>query len=150
MRRYATGVDTSVTLRPFAEGDLEACQHIATAAPDFAHVVDANADAMEVALLGDRVVGYAYIQVWPWNGVAWLGDVLVEPDVRGRGIGPALVERMETRARELGARVLMDHPPAGHPAVNFYLTLGFRICGYNDRFYSQGEGATAIFVSKDL
>lgn len=141
---------TDVAIRPYTERDAEACQRIAGSSMDYAHVLDDNADAVEVAVREDRVVGFAYIQVWPWNRLAWLGDVLVEPESRGMGIGTRLVERMEARAREFGCLVLMDHPPANHPAVQFYLSKGFRICGYNDRFYPDARDSTALFLCKDL
>lgn len=150
MERRASQSAEGVLLRPYEDRDAEDSRRIAGSAMDYAHVLDANADAVEVAVLDGRVVGFAYIQVWPWNRVAWLGDVLVEPRSRGMGIGTRLVERMEARARALGCRVLMDHPPARHPAVQFYLSRGFRICGYNDRFYPDSEDPTALFLCKDL
>lgn len=142
--------DGEVVIRPYEEQDAEACRRIAGSSMDYAHVLDTNADAVEVAVREGRVVGFAYIQIWPWNRLAWLGDVVVEPAARGAGTGTRLVERMEARAREMGCRVLMDHPPASHPAVRFYLSRGFRICGYNDRFYPDARDSTALFVCKDL
>ncbi len=150
MRRENTISSADIVIRPYDEGDAEDCRRIAGSSMDYAHVLDSNADAVEVAVREGRVVGFAYIQVWPWNGLAWLGDVLVEPASRGLGIGTGLVARMEARARTLGCRVLMDHPPAHHPAVQFYLSRGFRICGYNDRFYPDANGSTALFLCKDL
>ena len=139
----------AVALRAFRDEDLADCQRIAGSAPDYAHSINVNADAIEVAVSEDRVVAFAFLQVWSWNRVAWLGDVVVERAFRGRGIGRLMVARMEQRARELGCRVLMDHPPATHRAVQFYLANGFRLCGYNDRFYPSGD-RTALFLAKDL
>jgi|SRR5579871_825937 len=137
-------------LRPWTAADRDACQQIAGSSTDYAHAIDANADAIEVAVLDDRVVGYAYIQLWNWNHVAWIGEIVIASDYRGRGIGRALLRRMEDRARDLGSRVIMDHPPANHSALNYYLKNGYRICGYNDRFYSDSKETTAVFVCKQL
>jgi GNAT superfamily N-acetyltransferase len=137
-------------LRPWSAADRGACQQIAGSSTDYAHAIDANADAIEVAVLDNLVVGFAYIQVWNWNRVAWLGEMVIDRDYRGRGVGRALLRRMEDRARELGCRVIMDHPPASHPAINYYLKNGYRVCGYNDRFYSDSKETTAIFVCKEL
>jgi streptothricin acetyltransferase len=137
-------------LRPWTAADRDACQRIAGSSTDYAHAIDANADAIEVAVRDNQVIGFAYIQVWNWNRVAWLGDIVIERDYRGRGVGRALLRRMEDRARALGCRVIMDHPPASHPAINYYLQNGYRICGYNDRYYSDSKETSAIFVCKEL
>lgn len=54
------------------------------------------ADDTIVVLDGERLVAYAEV----FSGRAW---ARVHPDVRGRGIGAALVRWTEGRARELGA-----------------------------------------------
>jgi GNAT superfamily N-acetyltransferase len=136
--------------RPYQKSDLSACQKIAGSSTDYAHAIDINADAIEVAEVEGQVVGFAYIQVWPWNRVAWLGEVIVDPKFRGHGIGTLLLQRMEIRARDLHCRVIMDHPPADHQVVTYYLRHGYRICGYNDSFFSDRTTPTALFVCKEL
>jgi ribosomal protein S18 acetylase RimI-like enzyme len=49
---------------------------------------------------GDTLVGTAYIQQ---RAGRWDGDGYVHPAAFGRGVGTAIVEWIETRARELGA-----------------------------------------------
>jgi ribosomal protein S18 acetylase RimI-like enzyme len=137
-------------LRPFTDGDRKACQNIAGLSTDYAHALDDNADAIEVVEVDGRVVGFAYIQVWRWNRVAWVGDVLIDEAHRDRGLGSALLLRMEQRARELGCDVVMDAPPSTHPVVSYYLKRGYRICGYNDRYYADSDNTTAIFLCKEL
>lgn len=139
-----------LSVRPWTSADRDACQRIAGSSTDYAHAIDANADAIEVAVFDSLVIGFAYIQVWNWNRVAWLGEIVIDRDHRGRGVGRALLRRMEDRARDLGCRVIMDHPPASHSAISYYLKNGYRICGYNDRFYSDSNETTAIFVCKEL
>lgn len=139
-----------VSLRAWTAADRAACQRIADSSTDYAHAIDANADAIEVAVLDGQVIGFAYIQVWTWNRVAWLGEIVIERDHRGRGIGRSLLRRMEERARDLGCRVIMDHPPASHPAIGYYLKNGYRVCGYNDRYYANSNETTALFVCKEL
>lgn len=138
-----------VVLRPYRTEDLEACREIAGNSTDYAHVVDESADAMEVAIYQDTLIGFSFLQVWSWNQVAWLGDIIVADDWRGCGIGRALLSKMEQRAREAGCRVIMDHPPTNHPVVHFYLSQGYRMCGYNDTFFP-GENPTALFLCKAL
>ena len=57
---------------------------------------------------------------------AWLEDVVVLPDERGRGTGRALVEAAAAWARERGAtrlQLLVDEENA--PALGFYRRLGW-------------------------
>jgi mycothiol synthase len=49
---------------------------------------------------GDMLVGTAYLQR---RAGRWDGDGYVHPDAFGRGVGTAIVEWIESRARELGA-----------------------------------------------
>lgn len=146
----AVSTDVTVNVRPFRDDDLSACQRLAGSALDWTHIVDLDATHLEVAEVNETVIGFAYVQVWNWNRVAWLGDILVDQEWRDRGVGTALLERMIELAREDGCLTLMDHPPSDHPGVGFYLRRGFRICGFNDRFLPGPGNRTAIFVGYDL
>jgi ribosomal protein S18 acetylase RimI-like enzyme len=64
------------------------------------------------------------------NGDIQMRQVAVAPDLRGHGIGKALVNRSEELALELGYRRMILH--AREPAVPFYERLGYRKTG--DRF----------------
>ncbi|MFF8596200.1 GNAT family N-acetyltransferase [Streptomyces sp. NPDC015220] len=54
---------------------------------------------------------------------AWLCDVYVQPDVRGKGIGTALVAAVRDRLRPHGLRRILL---ATHDAHGVYEKLGFR------------------------
>ena len=60
-----------------------------------------------VAEEGDRLVGMVhYIQhrsCWTVGDYVYLQDLFVEPDLRGTGIGRALIEHVYARAAEAGA-----------------------------------------------
>ncbi len=59
---------------------------------------------------------------------ALLWDVRVAPDARRHGVGSALLEAAEQRARERGARSLrVETQDVNVPACRFYLTHGFRL-----------------------
>ena len=137
-------------LRSYTTADRADCQRIAGSSTDYTHAIDANADAIEVAVIDSEIVGFAFLQVWTWNRVAWLGDIVINPDHRNRGIGRALLRRMEQRAKDLG--VSRDHGSSAgnHRAVSYYLKNGYRICGYNDRFFVDTKESTAVFVCKEL
>jgi mycothiol synthase len=62
----------------------------------------------------DRVVGYG--EVWErYEGEPWVHGS-VHPGHRGRGLGDALLERAEARARELEGRLLVSHVRGPDPA----------------------------------
>lgn len=147
-RRSARANDPE--FRPYTSADCEACQTIAGLSTDYAHALDDNADAIEVVVVDGRVIGFAFIQVWRWNRVAWVGDVLIDESYRNQGFGSSLLRRIEDRARELGCQVIMDAPPTTHPVVSYYLKRGYRICGFNDRYYADTDVTTALFVCKEL
>ena len=67
-----------------------------------------------LVLDGEMLVGLAYLQR---RGDRWDGDGFVHPDAFGRGVGTAIVQWLEQRARELGSpeiriAVLGEDPPA--------------------------------------
>ncbi|GAA3731354.1 GNAT family N-acetyltransferase [Spinactinospora alkalitolerans] len=71
----------------------------------------------------DRLTGYVNV-AWDGGAHAFVLDVTVHPDERGRGLGRRLVARAADLAREAGAAWLhVDYEP--HLA-SFYAGCGFR------------------------
>lgn len=100
-----------------------------------------------VAEEGGRIVGYACV----WKSVddmahmytpesleyAYVIDLFVRDEYRGRGIGRALLEAAETHARSLGLRRIMLHVVAeNQSAADAYAAMGYKT--YN------------LLLSKDL
>jgi ribosomal protein S18 acetylase RimI-like enzyme len=62
------------------------------------------------------------------SGCALLWDIRVAPDARRQGIGGALLEAVERRSRERGARSLrVETQNINVPACRFYHAHGFRL-----------------------
>ena len=137
-------------MRPFQDRDLPRCQEILKSSYDFSHTIDFDASQILVAEAEGQVVAMGYIHIWEWNRVAWLNDFVVDERFRNRGIGRRLVFALAEVAREQGCVILMDHPPASHPVVAFYVKLGFRLCGYNDSYFSGPKNRMAVFLGLDL
>jgi ribosomal protein S18 acetylase RimI-like enzyme len=89
-----------------------------------------------VALEGDRIVGSATIElearIEPDDdpplapGEAHIRMLGVAPDARGRGIGPALMEVCEARARAAGKEMMRLHTtPKMTTAQRMYESLGY-------------------------
>jgi mycothiol synthase len=70
---------------------------------------------------GDRLVAYAEIMG------ADRGDAAVHPDHRGRGIGTALAQWMQDKAREAGSPVIGMPVPRGSAGDRLLESLGYRI-----------------------
>lgn len=84
-----------------------------------------------VAESGGRVIGMCsgqlVISTAQGGPSAWVEDVVVEPDRRGRGVGKKLIEAVTEWAREQGAsrlQLLADRD--NRPALDFYDHLGWQ------------------------
>lgn len=87
-----------------------------------------------VAERAGRVVGY--VSVWrryvsdelddPPGEMGYVSDLVVDPDVRGEGLGPALLRRAEESVREAGVTTLRLSVLAGNQrALALYENEGF-------------------------
>jgi ribosomal-protein-alanine N-acetyltransferase len=90
----------------------------------------------------DRVVGYLicsrYADVWH------LMNIAVDPAVRRRGIGTALLEQMLDRAGPDAAYTL-EVRPSNAVAIALYERFGFRAAGTRRRYY-QDTGEDAVIM----
>ena len=90
-----------------------------------AEQVEAGNGAFLVAYLEDRAVGCGAVRRLD-EGTAELKRMYVDPSVRGRGIGRALVEALEREARLLGVtNVVLETGTRLGPAINLYETMGY-------------------------
>jgi ribosomal-protein-alanine N-acetyltransferase len=113
-----------------------------------------RADIFLVAEVDQEPVGLLIIVVPSWTDAAEITDLAVDIAFRRLGTGRALVEAAVTWAREKHSRSLWVEPRAdNHAAISFYLSLGFRISGFNDRLYSNQDdedGKPTIYMHLDL
>ena len=64
----------------------------------------------------------------PTGKKAWIEDVVVSKDCRGRGYGKALVQSLETCAKNAGATcIMLTSRPARVAANELYKSLGFEL-----------------------
>jgi ribosomal protein S18 acetylase RimI-like enzyme len=101
----------------------------------------------------DGVVrGFATVEYEAWNGRLNLWFLYIAPQWRRRGVGRALIERVEARGREVGAsHVWLETSSANVPGVRAYERLGFALCGADRTYYARYmPGETAIFLAKSL
>lgn len=95
-----------------------------------------------VAVLNGRIVGTVTYQYPPrWQGTPWytradvacISQFAVEPDCQRRGIGSALMTRVETMATDDGAAelALSTAEPAAH-LIDYYARRGYRFVEHTD------------------
>jgi [ribosomal protein S18]-alanine N-acetyltransferase len=94
------------------------------------------------AIENRRIAGYLicsrYADVWH------LMNIAVDPPVRRRGIGTALLEEMIARAGENASYTLEVRPSNSH-AIALYERFGFRSAGTRRRYY-QDTGEDALIM----
>ena len=101
-------------------------------------------------LAGEPARGVAQLRfrlsVWTGAEDAWLEDVFVEPQARGRGIGRALTEACVECARARGCRrIQLDANERNEAALALYRSLGFG-SGSPRRW----DGARDLYLTKPL
>ena len=100
-----------------------------------------RADLFVVAEVDGEPVGLLMIVVPEWTDAAEITDLAVDIAFRRIGAGRALVGAAIEWARRLSrSRALWVEPRAdNHAAISFYISLGFRLSGFNDRLYSNAD-----------
>ncbi|WP_171177679.1 GNAT family N-acetyltransferase [Ruegeria sp. HKCCD8929] len=84
------------------------------------------------ACYGGRVVGTVHLAMAAMPNQPHRADVaklLVHPDARRQGLGRALMQALEARARELGKTLLVLDTRSGDPSQALYQGLGFQVAG---------------------
>jgi len=102
---------------------------------------------------GDEAVsGFATVQFEPWHERLVLWFLYVDRAARGRGLGRALLARVEEHGREVGAsHVWLETSNVNVPGVRTYEHLGYGLCGADALHYgSYMPGESAIYLAKPL
>ncbi len=102
-----------------------------------------------VAALNNEPVGYVGIKAMPVTGTAWVTDLVVNNDVRRKGIGSALVLAAQdwSASRNL-LRLVLEMQSKNFPAIHLALKMGYEFSGYNDQYYATRD--IALFFARFL
>ena len=94
------------------------------------------------------ILGFAV--VWLVHDELHVLNVAVAPEARRHGVARAILDQVEARGREQGARVSMLEVRRGNaPAIALYRSLGYREVGVRPRYYAE-DGEDALVMDKDL
>ncbi|HEU0036167.1 MAG TPA: GNAT family N-acetyltransferase [Kofleriaceae bacterium] len=100
----------------------------------------------------DGIRGFATAQYEPWHERLVLWFLYIAPTWRRRGVGRALLERVEDHGRSVGAtHVWLETSSVNVPGVTAYERLGYALVGADRLFYgSYMPGEAAIYMAKLL
>ena len=98
------------------------------------------------------VRGFATVEYEPWHARLTLWFLYIAPAWRRRGLGRALLERVEAYGREAGAtHVWLETSNVNVPGIAAYTRLGYTLCGADRLYYgAYMPGETAIYLAKML
>jgi len=97
----------------------------------------------------DREQVAGYVVLWRVSDEVHLLDLAVAPDLRGRGIGRLLAERVLDEARAFGARlVTLEVAEDNVAARRLYASLGFIAASTRRDYY--GPGRSAVVMEREL
>ena len=101
---------------------------------------------------GDVLHGFASVKKEPWNRRAIITDFYLDPRSRRLGFGRNMMKETFARVVEASVRVLwVETQNVNLPAVNFYRSMGFDICGFDSRLYDEPlDAEVALYLSKSL
>jgi ribosomal protein S18 acetylase RimI-like enzyme len=114
----------------------------------------ARTDLFLVAKVDGQAAGFLMVIVPAWTDAAEITDLAVDRAQRRRGAGRALVRAAAGWARQRSYRGLWVEPRADNAeAIEFYLSLDFRLSGFNDRLYSNRDdeaGRPVLYMHLEL
>lgn len=117
---------------------------------DFLSLITSAYSEMVVVEEQGAIIAFSGLEYHDWNNTASLIDIFVLPLYRHQGVATRLLRHLIGAARATPHRCLLAEAPALNPLLHLYLKNGFRICGYNDRYYSNSGHEAAMFLSLDL
>ncbi|HEX2424839.1 MAG TPA: GNAT family N-acetyltransferase [Actinomycetota bacterium] len=99
-------------------------------------------------LVGDRLLGYGEVWEDPDEHESELARLIVDPKMRGRGVGRRMVELLSERARALGYDdVWVRVVPSNDPAIKAYSAAGFvRTTPEDESSFNEGQPREYVWM----
>ncbi|MFN8459139.1 MAG: GNAT family N-acetyltransferase [Anaerolineae bacterium] len=97
----------------------------------------------------DEILGFLDAWPHPWQKLLWVANLVVDQSQRRKGIGSRLLKAGRRWAAEHNLNQLMlEIQTKNYPAIAFAQKHGFQFCGYNERYYPNGD--IALFFSLSI
>jgi len=75
-----------------------------------------------------------------WRDTATVWNILIDRGYRRKGVGRELMQHAIAWARAQGLRgIMLETQTNNLAACRFYYAMGFKLCGLDDHFYSNGD-----------
>jgi len=117
---------------------------------DFGEIIENKNSCFLVVEEKNKTIGFSGIRVFRWNNTAQIIDIFIHPDHRGKGYANRFINRIKAEAKKFKVRTIIAEAPSLNNVLAVYIKNGFRVCGFNDRYYSNNAKEIAIFLSFDL
>ncbi|MDO8529767.1 MAG: GNAT family N-acetyltransferase [bacterium] len=117
---------------------------------DFKEILENEDDYFFIVEEKDKIIGFSGIHYNDWNNTVRIIDIFVLPEYRGKGCSDNLIKKIKLEAKKLKVRTIIAEAPSLNNALATYFRNDFRVCGFNDRYYSNDAKEIAIFLSFDL
>ena len=97
----------------------------------------------------DDVAGFLDAQSRPWQELLWVSNLVIDQRYRRKGLGTKLLDAASRWAVEHNlSQLTLEFQSKNYPAISFALKHGFHFCGYNERYYPNGD--IALFFSRHI
>jgi ribosomal protein S18 acetylase RimI-like enzyme len=99
-----------------------------------------------VAALDGQAVGALIAKENQGASTAWVTDMVVDSELRRKGVGTALVLAAQRWAAKRNLRrMVLEMQSKNYPAIQLASKLGYEFSGYNDHYYENRD--IALFFS---
>ncbi len=89
---------------------------------------------------GEKILASIEISKEEWNNRLRINTLLVDENLRGKGIGKKLMELAINRAKEMNCRsVVLETQSCNEKALAFYFSQGFTLVGFDTNCYSNDD-----------
>ena len=117
---------------------------------NFRKIIEGKNDIFFVVKDNKKIVGFGGLHIFHWNNTARIIDIFIHPEYRKKGFGNKMISKIKKEAKALGVRTIIAEAPSLNSVLIVYLKNNFRICGFNDRYYTNTGKEIAIFLSYDI
>jgi len=94
----------------------------------------------------DKLAACAAATIEAWHQTLFINTIVVAPPFRRQGVAKQLLAALQNLAHKAACKKLMlALQTKNYPAIQFVQRHGFVYCGYNDRYYPNGD--IALFFS---
>ncbi|MFP4424352.1 MAG: GNAT family N-acetyltransferase [Candidatus Woesearchaeota archaeon] len=113
-------------------------------------LISSDNKRMFILLDNNTIVGFSGLIEHNWNNTIQISNIFIHPNYRNKDLAKKLIQYDIDAAKKTSSRCLIAEAPSLNPVKNLYEKMGFRKCGYNDRYYSNTSKEICIWMSIDL